>query len=112
MTSIVFNSVPMEDIDQSWGANPQIDRVNALIREIKRYGVVDVFEPEDLIELRNIPKVTKCLAQLSKLVSHYQAIFKLITSIATIFSFPGCIRPRQPFVLHRLIRLQSVMIYP
>ncbi len=28
----------------------------------------DVFEAEDLLELRNIPKVTKCLAQLSKLV--------------------------------------------
>ena len=34
-----------------------------------RYGVSDVFEVEDLLERRNIPKVTKCLAQLSKLVS-------------------------------------------
>lgn len=33
-----------------------------------RYGVSDVFEVEDLLERRNIPKVTKCLAQLSKLV--------------------------------------------
>jgi hypothetical protein len=33
-----------------------------------RYGVQEVFEAEDLLELRNIPKVTKCLAQLSKLV--------------------------------------------
>ena len=31
--------------------------------------MVDVFEPEDLLQLRNIPRVTKCLAQLSKLVS-------------------------------------------
>lgn len=92
MTSIVFNSVPLEDIDQSWGSNPAHDRVTAVIREIKRYslskisvlvyffkhysmtfhfryGVVDVFEPQDLIEMKNIPKVTKCLAQLSKLVS-------------------------------------------
>eukprot|EP00095_Tigriopus_kingsejongensis_P010301 maker-scaffold148_size310697-snap-gene-1.18 protein:Tk10301 transcript:maker-scaffold148_size310697-snap-gene-1.18-mRNA-1 annotation:"PREDICTED: myophilin-like" len=68
MTSIVFNSVPMEDIDQTWGSNPAHDRVTAVIREIKRYGVVDVFEPEDLIEMKNIPKVTKCLAQLSKLM--------------------------------------------
>ena len=45
-----------------------MDRVKTVIREIRRYGVVDVFEAEDLIELRNIPKVTKCLAQLSKLV--------------------------------------------
>ena len=34
-----------------------------------RYGVIDVFEVEDLIELKNIPKVTKCLAQLSKLAA-------------------------------------------
>jgi len=69
MTSIVFNSVPMEDIAAEWGANPGLDRVKSAIREIKRYGVVDVFEPEDLLELKNIPKVTKCLAQLSKLAA-------------------------------------------
>jgi hypothetical protein len=46
------------------------DRVKAVIREIRRYGVVDVFAPEDLIELKNIPKVTRCLAQLSKLVRY------------------------------------------
>jgi hypothetical protein len=69
MTSIVFNSVPLEQIDDNWGTNPVMDRVKTVIREIRRYGVVDVFEPEDLIELRNIPKVTKCLAQLSKLAA-------------------------------------------
>ena len=36
MTSIVFNSVPMHDIDCDWGINPALDRVKALIREIKR----------------------------------------------------------------------------
>jgi len=69
MTSIVFNSVPIHDIDCNWGMNPALDRVKSLIREIKRYGVIDVFEVEDLIELKNIPKVTKCLAQLSKLAA-------------------------------------------
>jgi len=34
-----------------------------------RYGVIDVFEAEDLLEMKNIPKVTKCLAQLSKLAA-------------------------------------------
>ena len=77
MTSIVFNSVPMEDIDQTWGSNPSHDRVQAVIREIRRYGVENVFEPEDLIEMRNIPKVTKCLAQLSKLV---RARFRILKS--------------------------------
>ena len=28
-----------------------------VLNNISRYGVVDVFEPEDLMELRNIPKV-------------------------------------------------------
>merc|ERR1711990_30329 len=69
MTSIVFNSVPLETTDDNWGANPVLDRIKTVIRELRRYGVVDVFEPEDLMELRNIPKVTKCLAQLSKLAS-------------------------------------------
>jgi len=69
MTSIVFNSVPLDTIDDNWGVNPAMERVKVVIREIRRYGVVDVFEPEDLIELQNIPKVTKCLAQLSKLAA-------------------------------------------
>jgi hypothetical protein len=69
MTSIVFNSVPLEQIDDNWGTHPAMDRVKSVIREIKRYGVVDVFEPMDLIDLRNVPKVTKCLAQLSKLAA-------------------------------------------
>ena len=81
MTNIVFNSVPLDTIDDNWGVNPALDRVKTVIREIRRYGVVDVFEPEDLIELRNIPKVTKCLAQLSKLVR-----IKCIFLNTTIFS--------------------------
>ena len=43
MTSIVFNSVPMEDIEANWGSNPGLDRVKSVIREIKRY-VVLIFE--------------------------------------------------------------------
>jgi len=69
MTSIVFNSVPLEEIGCDWGANPGVSRIRALIREIKRYGVTESFEVEDLLERRNIPKVTKCLAQLSKLAA-------------------------------------------
>ena len=69
MTSIVFNSVPVDTIEDNWGTNPALDRVKTVLREIRRYGVVEVFEPEDLIELKNIPKVTACLAQLSKLAA-------------------------------------------
>merc|ERR1711997_219083 len=60
MTAIVFNSVPLEEISCDWGSNPSLSRVRSLIREIKRYGVSEVFEVEDLLERRNIPKVTKC----------------------------------------------------
>lgn len=69
MTSIVFNSVPLEEISCDWGSNPALHRIKSLIREIRRYGVTDVFAVEDLLERRNIPKVTKCLAQLSKLAA-------------------------------------------
>lgn len=69
MTSIVFNSVPLEEIGRDWGSNPALSRIRALIREIRRYGVTEVFEVEDLLERRNISKVTKCLAQLSKLAA-------------------------------------------
>lgn len=69
MTSIVFNSVPLEEISCDWGSNPALHRIKSLVREIKRYGVTEVFEVEDLLERRNIAKVTKCLAQLSKLAA-------------------------------------------
>ena len=71
-----------------------MERVKVVIREIRRYGVVDVFEPEDLIELQNIPKVTKCLAQLSKLVSF--CILDLKVNI-NFFFILGCLRQGFPF---------------
>jgi len=36
MTSIVFNSVPKEDITESWGSNAAKERTRALIREMTR----------------------------------------------------------------------------
>jgi len=69
MISICFNSVPRETIHANWGCNPVLDRVNTVIFEMRRYGVSEMFEPQDLMELRNIPKVTKSLAQLCKLVA-------------------------------------------
>ena len=69
MIAICFNSVPREQIHANWGCNPVLDRVNSVIFEMRRYGVTEMFEPQDLMELRNIPKVTKSLAQLCKLVS-------------------------------------------
>ena len=51
-----------------------------------RYGVRDVFEPEDLTELKNIPKVTKCVEELAKLVSRltrYESFTKKTNKIRT-----------------------------
>lgn len=47
---------------------------------LHRYGVTELFEPEDLIELRNIPKVTKCIAQLSKMVRSFETTRKFLRS--------------------------------
>jgi hypothetical protein len=38
-----------------------------------------VFEPEDLLEMKDIPKVTRCLQDLAKLVRYNQVITNLFT---------------------------------
>ena len=91
MINIVFNSVPIEVVHSNWGSvsvhtyfddihiyliqhfflrvqNPVLSRVKTVLHEMRRYGVTDLFEPADLMEQRNIPKVTRSLAQLCKLV--------------------------------------------
>ena len=35
-----------------------------------RYGVRDSFEPEDLLESKNVPQVTKCVEELAQLVKN------------------------------------------
>jgi hypothetical protein len=42
-----------------------------------RYGVPDTFEPDDLIEMKNVPKVTKCVEELAEIVRHFCAIESL-----------------------------------
>ena len=42
MTAIVFNSVPMEDIDQNWGSNAAWERARGLIREMIRLEFVSM----------------------------------------------------------------------
>merc|ERR1712045_572453 len=69
MINIVFNSVPIEVVHSNWGCNPVLDRVKTVIHEMRRYGVTEMFEPADLMEQRNIPKVTRSLAQLCKLAT-------------------------------------------
>ena len=54
-----------------------------LLKYLKRYGVPDkyLFEMEDLIEMKNMPKVTRCMAMLAKMVT----IFDNYKSFTDIF---------------------------
>ena len=47
------------------------ERVKMLLKYLKRYGVPEkyLFEMEDLIEMKNMPKVTRCMAMLAKMVT-------------------------------------------
>lgn len=48
-----------------------VARVRELIRHIDEFGVEkdDLFHPKDLTELRNIPRVCRCLEQLMKMTN-------------------------------------------
>ena len=69
MTAIVFNSVPMEDIEdkEQGGTNNDVSRTKTLIREMMRYGVRDLFAPEELVLGKNIRHVTHCIDELRKM---------------------------------------------
>jgi len=69
MISVCFNSVPMEVVSCNWGASPVRDRVKCVIHEMRRFGVSEVFEVEDLMELKNVPKVCKAVARLCRLAA-------------------------------------------
>ena len=62
-----------------------LSRVKNVLHEMRRYGVTDLFEPADLMEQRNIPKVTRSLAQLCKLVIEAlveESFRRFVTAIA------------------------------
>ena len=46
------------------------DRVKLLLYHLRGFGIPPqfLFQKEDLIELKNIPKVTRCIATLAKMV--------------------------------------------
>ena len=69
MTAIVFNSVPIEDIEdkEQGGTDKDMARTKTLIMEMMRYGVRDLFDPEELTEGKNIRHVTKCIDELRHL---------------------------------------------
>merc|ERR1712029_237043 len=45
------------------------DRIKVLINHLLDYGIQDkyIFRIEDLMELKNVPKVTRCIAMMAKL---------------------------------------------
>ena len=49
------------------------DRVKLLLYHLRRLGIPEnfLFAQDDLIELKNVPKVTRCIATLAKMVSRY-----------------------------------------
>ena len=46
------------------------DRIKLLLYHLRRFGIPErfLFEKEDLIDLKNVPKVTRCIATLAKMV--------------------------------------------
>ena len=70
MTAIVFNSVPIEAIDERGGIDNSKNRAKILIRELMKYGVHDVFSPEELVDMKNIHHVTKCINELHQLAEN------------------------------------------
>ena len=90
MISIVFNSVPVEQVHANWGCNPVLTRVKSVLQEMRNYGVTDLFQPADLIELRNVPAVTRSLAQLQKLVGVAGIVRNFFINFKLYISFSGC----------------------
>ena len=67
MTAVVFNSVPLEAIDETGGTDNSKSRAKTLIREMMKYGVHDVFSAEELVNMKNVKHVTKCVDELHHL---------------------------------------------
>jgi hypothetical protein len=46
------------------------DRIKTLLKYLKKYGVPDkyLFEVNELKDMTNIPKITRCIAMLGKMV--------------------------------------------
>ena len=48
-----------------------LERIQVLLTHLSRYGIPEayLFDVEDLMEHKNIPKVTRCIAVMAKMVS-------------------------------------------
>lgn len=71
MQYVMFNSVPLELVLPVQNLNTKEDRVKTLLKYLRRFGVPEeyIFEERDLFEFKNVPKVTRCVAMLAKMVS-------------------------------------------
>ena len=71
MTTLDFNSIPHDPFSNFGGSNPEAARIKLLIGAIENYGVKKkfIFTVDDLYKKRNIPKVTRCLEEIDKLVN-------------------------------------------
>lgn len=61
------------------------DRIRLLLKYLRKYGVPEkyLFDPDELIEMRNMPKITRCVAMLAKMVSQYSS-FPFLHRINTL----------------------------
>ena len=93
----MFNSIPLEMIE-----NPKVasssskkknsvaeiaeiekatgDRIKILLKYLRKYGVPEqyLFEVNELKEMTNIPKVTRCIAMVGKMVRIFTLLKKNI----------------------------------
>ena len=65
---LVFNSVPIDvsfDLKKDAKVSNEV-RATCLIKHLEEFGIGkdDLFHPKDLTELRNIPRVCRCLEKL------------------------------------------------
>lgn len=70
MQYVMFNSVPMDLVIPIKGLNSKEDRVKMLLKYLRKFGIPEeyIFTESDLFEFKNIPKVTRCIAMLAKMV--------------------------------------------
>lgn len=70
MTTLNFNSIPTDPFSNYGGLHPEVTRIQLLIETIENYGVKKkfIFTVKDLFQKYNIPKVTRCIEEIEKLV--------------------------------------------
>eukprot|EP00093_Oithona_nana_P003941 03941.XXX_97885_96781_1 [CDS] Oithona nana genome sequencing. len=71
LQSVMFNSMPNSISSDAKLQEGQIrERIEMLLKYLRKYGVPEkhLFEVHELQEMSNIPKVTRCIAMLGKMV--------------------------------------------